>query len=70
MDQLSKFGEIIKIKVLAEFFRVFSNKISIMADSEDPVDKSEAEGPSSGNLPGRNVRLKKAGDLESRRYEL
>ena len=40
-----------------------------MADSEDPVDKSEAEVPSSGNLPGQNVRLKKAGDLESRRYE-
>ena len=34
-----------------------------MADSEDP----EAQGEATG---AKNIRLKKAGDLESRRYEI
>ena len=34
-----------------------------MADSEDP----EAQGKATG---AKNIRLKKAGDLESRRYEI
>ena len=39
-----------------------------MAESEDPVERPETVVPNSG-LPGQNVRLKKAGDLENRRYE-
>ena len=52
--------------MLAEVFHIFSNKISIMAESEDPVERPETVVPNSG-LPGQNVRLKKAGDLENRR---
>ena len=39
-----------------------------MADL-NPGDKKEAEDHKSGKIPSQNVRLKKAGDLESRRYE-
>ena len=37
-----------------------------MADS-DPPDKWEKEALKAGELPGQNVRLKKAGNLEDRR---